>query len=450
MTTQRIGAAQILIRRIDDLKSSPDNPRKHTARQIGQLAKSIEAFGFNNPLLIDNDNVVIAGEARRQAVIRLGWTEVPTISLQHLTEHQIRGYRIADNALSDNSSWDERLLAENLTILSKADLDFDLEAIGFEMPEIEFRIRGAEDDVSETVKLPAADAAAVSTLGDLWQLGPHQILCGSALLAEDYDRLLDGKKVQAVFSDPPYNVKVDGHVSGNGAIHHREFAMASGEMSREAFTTFLTQSIGLMRAHSEPGALVYLAMDWRHIKEMIDAYEAVGLDSLNLCVWAKDNGGMGSFYRSQHELFFVLRHPGAPHRNNIQLGRFGRYRTNVWRYAGVNTFGRTTGEGNLLALHPTVKPVALIAEAIRDSTDPGHTVLDPFLGSGSTLLAAERTGRVAFGIELDPLYVDVAIRRWQSATGQEATRVGDGRPFNAIAAERGSTLLNSAGERRHG
>ncbi|WP_158886640.1 site-specific DNA-methyltransferase [Rhodanobacter sp. L36] len=450
MTTPRIGAAQILVRRIEDLKPCSDNPRKHSARQIVQLAKSIEAFGFNNPLLIDNDNAVIAGEARRQAAMRLGWTEVPTISLNHLTEHQIRGYRIADNALSDNSSWDERLLAENLTILSNVDLDFDLNAIGFEMPEIEFRIRGAEDDVSETVKLPAADAVAVSTLGDLWQLGLHRILCGSALLAEDYDRLLDGKKVQAVFSDPPYNVRVDGHVSGNGAIHHREFAMASGEMSREAFTTFLTQSIGLMRAHSEPGALVYLAMDWRHIKEMIDAYEAVGLDSLNLCVWAKDNGGMGSLYRSQHELFFVLRHPGAPHRNNVQLGRFGRYRTNVWRYAGVNTFGRTTGEGNLLALHPTVKPVALIADAIRDSTDPGHAVLDPFLGSGSTLLAAERTGRVAFGIELDPLYVDVAIRRWQSATGQEATMVWDGRTFAAIAAERALTLLNTAEERRHG
>jgi DNA modification methylase len=434
-----IGAAQILMRRVSDLKASPDNPRQHGAKQIGQLARSIEAFGFNNPLLIDQHDVVIAGEARRQAVIRLGWRDVPTIRLEHLSAHQIRAYRIADNALCDNSSWDDRLLAENLTILSGAELTFDLDAIGIDLPEIEFRVHGAELDQAENVELPDPDAHAVTRLGDLWQLGPHRVLCGNALDAASYETLLGALRVQLVFTDPPFNVPVAGHVSGNGRVTHREFPMASGEMTAAQFTQFLTTAITQLHNYSEPGALLYLAMDWRHQKQLIDAAEAMALEPINLCVWTKDNGGMGSFYRSQHELFFVYRHPGAQHRNNIQLGKYGRYRTNVWSYAGVNSFARNSGEGNLLALHPTVKPVALIADALRDSTDAGHAVLDPFLGSGSTVIAAERTGRIAYGIELDPRYVDVAIRRWQAATGQEATLAGEGQSFVIIEGERRPT-----------
>jgi DNA modification methylase len=448
-----IGAAQILMRRISDLKPSADNPRQHGAKQIGQLAKSIEAFGFNNPLLIDQDDVVIAGEARRQAVIRLGWRDVPTIRLDHLTTHQVRAYRIADNALCDHSSWDDRLLAENLTILSSVALDFELDAIGLDLPEIEFRIHGAELDQAENVELPAPDERAVTRRGDLWQLGPHRVLCGNALDAASYDALLGAIRVQVVFTDPPFNVPVAGHVSGNGQIHHREFLMASGEMSAVQFSQFLTTAITHLRDYSEPGALLYLAMDWRHQKELIEAAEAMALEPINLCVWTKDNGGMGSFYRSQHELFFVYRHPGAQHRNNIQLGKYGRYRTNVWSYAGVNSFARQTGEGNLLVLHPTVKPVALIADALRDSTDAGHAVLDPFLGSGSTVIAAERTGRIAYGIELDPLYVDVAIRRWQAVTRRDATLVGEGQSFAVIEGERrqdpSSAVIAAAPPRTH-
>jgi DNA modification methylase len=270
-----------------------------------------------------------------------------------------------------------------------------------------------------------ADGPAVSVLGDLWHLDNHRIYCGSALDRSVYSLLLAGETAAACFTDPPYNVKIDGHVSGKGNVRHREFPMATGEMSESEFATFLESVLATIREHTSPGALIYVCMDWRHMSEMLRASGSSGCDHLNLCVWVKSNGGMGSLYRSRHELVFVLRNGPEPHQNNIQLGRFGRNRTNVWNYQGGNAFARK-GSSRNLELHPTVKPVLMVADAIQDSTRRNDIVLDPFLGSGTTLLAAERTGRRCYGVELDPLYVDTTIQRWQRMTGQKVhNRLGE-------------------------
>jgi DNA modification methylase len=244
-----------------------------------------------------------------------------------------------------------------------------------------------------------------------------------------------GSKAKLVIADPPYNVKIDGHVSGLGAVKHREFPMASGEMSETEYVEWLESIWQPMVENVLPGTVIYAFNDWRHLIEAQTTLEAAGCELLNLCVWVKDNGGMGSLYRSQHELIFVAKVKGAPHRNNIKLGSNGRYRTNVWEYPGANSFSRATDEGNLAVLHPTVKPVDLIADAILDCSARGDIVLDPFLGSGSTVIACEKTGRGCYGIELDPLYVDTIVRRWQRYTGKEALHAESDRSFNEIATE---------------
>lgn len=424
----------VTLRSIATLVPDPKNARQHSAKHVRQLAKSIEAFGFNVPILIDNDRQVIAGHGRLLAAQHLGWTEVPTITLSHLTPDQARAYAIADNRLTEISEWDDRLLAEQLKALSEVDLGFDLDVIGFDLPEIDLRIQGlnsdAEEDFSEE---ELSEDPIVSQPGDLWALGPHRIFCGNALEAESYAILMAGATAGVVFSDPPYNVKISGHVQGKGAIQHPEFAMASGEMTPTEFEAFLSQAIGRMQAACDPGALLYLCMDWRHIDELSQAAKAHALELKNLCVWDKGAGGMGSLYRSQHELVFVYKSGREGHTNNVQLGRFGRNRTNVWSYPGINSFARKTDEGNLLALHPTVKPVALVADVLLDASRRGEIVLDPFLGSGTTLLAAETTGRIAYGMELEPRYVDTAIRRWQRKTGQSAVHAVTGETFDARA-----------------
>src|ERR1700731_760135 len=248
---------------------------------------------------------------------------------------------------------------------------------------------------------------------------------------------MQGAAARVVFTDPPYNVPIDGHVSGKGRVRHREFMMASGQMSPSQFTRFLGTALELAAQHSTPGALHYVCMDWRHQHELLTAALGIYAEFKNLCIWVKDNAGMGSLYRSQHELVYVFKNGRAPHRNNVELGHHGRNRSNVSHYAGVNNFGRRGDEGNLAALHPTVKPVALIADAILDCSARGDLVLDPFLGSGSPLLAAERGGRGCRGLELDPLYVDAAIRRWQQFTGESAIHAASGRRFNDLASDDG-------------
>jgi ParB-like chromosome segregation protein Spo0J len=430
----------IIYRPIAELKPEPKNPRTHSRKQVEQIAKSISAFGFNVPVLVDARLNVVAGHGRVLACRKLGWHEVPTIALDHLTPAQAKAFLIADNRLTENSEWNDRLLAEAFQELSLLDLDFRLDVTGFELAEIDLRIESLnapeeEDDPADQV--PAAPGPAVSQLGDVWQLGPHRIICGSALDEEVYSRLLGDEKAALVFTDPPYNVPVDGHVSGNGAVRHREFAMATGEMSEAEFTAFLQRTCGLLAAHSASGSIHYVCMDWRHVGELTAAGKGAYAELVNICVWVKHNGGMGSLYRSQHEFVFVFKAAGGGHINNVQLGKFGRNRTNVWSYRGINSFGGGSGEGDLLAMHPTVKPVALVTDAILDCSRRGDRVLDAFLGSGSTLIACERSGRVCCGIELDPLYVDTAIRRWQRYSGREAVLGADGATFNAREEARG-------------
>jgi DNA modification methylase len=433
------GGIRIVFRRIVELKLDPRNPRAHSPAQVRQIARSIEAFGFNVPVLIDAKRKVIAGHGRIMACKLLGWSEVPTIASEHLSEAQAKAFMIADNRLTENSVWDDRLLAEQLKELSVLDLEFNLETTGFEMGEIDFRIERltssdeAADDADDLSTIP--QGPLVTREGDLWLMNEHRVLCGNALDPNAYAALMKHEQASLVFSDPPYNVRIEGNVSGLGAVRHREFAMASGEMRPAEFTDFLNSALSLHARNSAQGSLHYICMDWRHMEELLAAGRTVYSELKNLCVWAKNNGGMGSLYRSQHELVFVFKHGREPHRNNVMLGVHGRNRSNVWNYPCANSFSRSGDEGNLLASHPTVKPVAMIADAIMDATARHDIVLDGFLGSGSTLIAAERTGRRCFGLELDPLYVDGIVRRWQTFTRNSARLASSGRPFNELQAE---------------
>jgi DNA modification methylase len=420
---------------IERLKPDPNNARQHTAKQIRQIAQSIESFGFNVPLLIDRDLNVIAGHGRLLACRRLGWSEVPTIRLEHLSEAQKRAFMIADNRLTEIASWDDRLLAEQLQALSSVELDFDIETIGFDMGEIDLRIESLSPKDTSPAEPPIPDVSGpgVTRPGDLWLIGRHRLLCGDAREEAAHAELMGTERAAAVFSDPPYNVAIDGHVSGLGKVRHREFPMAAGEMTSEAFTEFLTGALARMKASSHPASVAFVCMDWRHIRELLDAARSTSLDMLNLCVWTKPNVGMGSFYRSQHELVFAFKLGPGRHRNNVQLGAYGRNRANVWAYAAGPGFGRAGEEGHLAALHPTVKPTAMIVDAILDVTRRGDVVLDSFLGSGATLMACERTGRRCYGLELDPLYCDVIIRRWQSYTGGSARLAATGEAFDAVS-----------------
>lgn len=436
------GGVAVVYRGIEELRLDPKNPRLHRPRQIRQIARSIAAFGFNVPVLVDADLKVIAGHGRVVAARLLGWNELPTIRLDHLSEAQARAFTIADNRLTENSVWDDRILGEQLKELALLELDFSLEATGFDIGEIDFRIESLtpapNDSQDPADALPDLQTGpAVSRLGDQWLLGSHRVLCGNGLDQAAYSVLMKNNRAQMVFVDPPYNVPIEGNVSGLGAIRHRDFVMASGEMNADQFTTFLTKALSLLVRHSVQGCLHFICMDWRHLAELLAAGREVYGELKNLCVWAKDKPGMGSLYRSQHELVCIFKRRGSFHRNNVQLGRFGRNRSNLWHYPGANSFSRSGDEGNLLALHPTVKPVALVADAILDCTSPREIVLDSFLGSGTTVIAAERVGRRCFGIEIDPLYVDTIVRRWQGFTRVDAIHEASGRSFNEIEAEVG-------------
>jgi DNA modification methylase len=438
---------EIVYRVIDELKPDPANARQHSKSQIRKLANSIETFGFNVPVLVDAELNVISGHGRLAACRALGLAEVPTLRLDHLSPAQLRAFMIADNRLTELAQWDDRLLAQQLKDLSLLGLNFSLEVTGFEMAEIDLRIelldnlREPDDDPADDLPELAA-SPPVSKIGDLWMLGNHRVLCGNALDAAAFAALMGEERAATIFTDAPYNVRIDGHASGLGAIHHRPFPMASGEMNKTEFTAFLGQAFRSLAAFSLDGSLHYICMDWRHLEELLAAGREAYSELKNLCVWVKDNGGMGSLYRSQHELVFVFKHGRSGHRNNIQLGQFGRNRSNVWRYPGANSFARSSEEGNLLALHPTVKPVAMVADAILDASARGDIVLDAFLGSGTTLIAAERTGRRCYGLELDPGYVDTIVRRWQKLSGGSAVHGISGRSFDDLA--RQAEVANAA------
>lgn len=431
--------SEVTYKSIASLQLNPKNTRIHSKTQIRQIANSIKSFGFNVPVLIASNNQILAGHGRVEAAKSLGLLKIPVITLDHLSKDQARAFAIADNRLTENATWNESLLGEIFSELSNLDLSFSLEDTGFSMSEIDLRITDFKNPNPASLddELPAQPAYILSQLGDLWLLGKHRILCGSALEDTSFERLMDGKKADLIFTDPPFNVPIEGHVSGRrdnknkqAKPRHAEFAMASGEMSSVEFTKFLERSLGLLVANSKAGSIHYVCMDWRHLPELQTAGSAVYTELKNLCVWVKDKGGMGSLYRSQHELILVFKNGKGAHRNNVELGKNGRYRTNVWQYAGANTLSRQGHEGDLLAMHPTVKPMNLVADAILDCSARGEIVLDPFLGSGTTLLASERTGRICYGVELSPAYVDLAIMRWQAITGQEAIHAISNQSFD--------------------
>ncbi len=422
---------------ISDLKPYPRNARIHSKKQIKQIARSIERFGFTNPVLISDGNEIIAGHGRVEAAKLLGHTTVPTVRLSHLGPAERRAYILADNKLAQNAGWDRELLA--LELQGLIDLNFEVELTGFSLAEIDLILEDAQESatagpVGSEDEAPPLQLRAVTRPGEVWRLGRHRLICGDARDKAVMDRLMVDERADLVFTDPPYNVPIDGHVTGHGRVRHREFAMAAGEMSSQAFTAFLKQTLGNAASAARDGAIAFVCMDWRHMEELLAAGRQVFSGLKNLCVWNKTNGGMGTFYRSKHELVFVFKIGTAPHTNTFGLGDTGRYRTNVWDYAGVNTFG--TDRADELAMHPTVKPVALIADAIKDCSRRSEVVLDPFGGSGSTLIAAEKTGRYARLIEFDPLYCDQIIRRFEKLTGKAAIQVASANSFEAISEQR--------------
>jgi ParB-like chromosome segregation protein Spo0J len=422
--------------RARELRPHPNNARTHSKKQIRQIANSIEKFGFCNPVLVDDAKQIIAGHGRVEAAKLLGIEAVPTCRLSHLSDAEKRAYVLADNKLAEKAGWDKELLAIELQGL--IELDVDIELTGFETAEIDLILEEAREATSvasgpeDTVPEPSP-APAVSQTRDLWLLGTHRLLCGDARDQAAYAHLMEGAKAEFVFTDPPYNVAIDGHVCGLGRVRHREFAMGGGEMSEADFTGFLKGVFVLLAENSLDGSIHQICMDWRHIGEMLGAGRAVYSELKNLCVWNKSNAGMGSFYRSKHELVFVWKCGTAAHINNFELGQHGRHRSNVC-YAGVNSM--RAGRLEELAMHPTVKPVALVADAIKDCSRRGGLVLDPFCGSGTILIAAERSGRKARALEIDPAYVDVAVRRWQAYSGKSAVLAGSGETFETIEEQR--------------
>lgn len=418
---------------IEQLKPMPGAPRKHPKSQIRSLAKSVVAFGQIAAILIDREGRIISGHAIWEAAKKLGMAEVMVIRIEHLNEIQIKAAMVALNRLSDQSEWDDKLLNSILIELHSVDLDFDIEAIGFTEIEIELRIEGLTEAGEKDDELPlVGEGPTVTRPGDIWHLGRHRLICGNTLEAETWSLLMEQDQAAIIITDPPFNVPINGHVSGLGQHKHREFAMAAGEMSNAEFTAFLQSSMTLAHHWSAPGSVHYYFMDWRHIVEIGSAGEAVYERFLNMAVWTKNQPGMGSFYRSQHELIFIYAKGGASSRNNVQLGRFGRSRSNVWSYPSAASLARTAEEGNPLAMHPTVKPLALICDILLDASVKSDIVVDPFGGSGTTLIAAEKLHRRARLIELDPAYCDTIVRRWQRWTGETALRACDGMTFSAL------------------
>ncbi|MCW1924262.1 site-specific DNA-methyltransferase [Luteolibacter arcticus] len=406
------------------LVSHEQNPRKHSKKQIRQIADSIQTFGFKVPVLVDANNRLICGHGRVAASKLLGIDSVPAIRAADLDDAKIRAYMIADNRLTEVAEWDDALLAENFKILSDLDLDFDLEVTGFDYGDIEGLLSLNEDDASDDPPVPSVESLpSVARQGDLWMLGEHRILCGDSLDRSSYRKLFPGKtRASIVFTDPPYNLPAK-DIGKTCEASHGDFAMGAGEMTPAEFQGFLETIFDHLGSFSRSGSIHYICMDWRHAPELIAAGKASYSEWKNLCVWTKSAGGMGTFYRSQHELVFVFKSGSGKHQNHFELGQHGRHRTNVWTYPSVMHLKEEDGDKGgkeALHLHPTIKPVAMVEDALKDCSKRGEIVLDPFLGSGTTLIAAEKTGRVCHGIELSPRYVDVVVTRWQEWTGQDA------------------------------
>lgn len=431
---------------IDTLKAHPRRTRTHDERQITAIMGSFNTFGFLNPIVVDETNAVLAGDARVEAARRLGIKSLPAVRVDYLSDEEKRGYKIADNRIAELAGWDLGELSIELTEL--VNIDFNMDAIGFDTPTIDLVIAGAkgkgDDEVDSADTLPEEQGGPpVSRMGDLWLLGPHKLICGSALDPHVLQAVMGEDLARMVLTDAPYNVPISGFVGGLGKVKHREFAMASGEMTKAEFSAFLQTASTNAAAHLVDGGLLYGFMDWRGFPAYVAALEASGLVQNNLCIWNKMTGGMGSLYRSAHELCLVFKKGTAAHINNVELGKHGRYRTNVWDHPGMASFGR--GRNEDLKLHPTVKPVNLLTDAIMDVTRQNEIVLDTFAGSGSTLMAAHKCKRYCRAVEIDPIYVDTIIRRFEAFTGVDVVLAATGKTFAEMTQMRAEESLSSDG-----
>lgn len=425
---------RIVERPIDALQPAKRRARRTSEEQLARLMRALQTFAQVEPILIDEHDRIIVGHVVWEAMRRLGAEAIQCIVVTHLDEPMRRAYAIAANRLGELGDWVLDDLRIELAELSNLEINLDL--TGFSLPELDIIMSepGSGKEAEAEADMVDEVAAIVARPGDLFMLGPHLVLCGDALQAESYARLMGEDRAAGVFGDPPYNCKIDGHVSGLGKNKHKDFAMAVGEMSRDEFGNFLATYLGHCRTWSSAGAVVFACMDWRQIDVLYDAGRTAGLTLINVAIWIK-GGGMGSLYRSAYEEIAVFCNGDTPATNHVMLGKHGRDRTNVWEYPGANRQGSSSAKA--LASHPTPKPVDLVADALMDVTSRGDIVLDPFLGSGSTLIACEKTGRVGRFIELEPKYVDASIRRWQQLTGETAVHVDTGQSWHTLAEERG-------------
>ena len=416
------------------LHPNPRNARKHSDKQIAQLAASIDTFDNLEPIITDTDRNIVAGHGRWHAAKKLKFPEVPVIRVEFRNEDQKAAFALASNRLGDLSSWDEDLLQEELEALFDSDCGIDI--TGFSTADLDFAIAPEKPaPVEERVELPGSGIMPVSRSGDIWIAGPHRAGCGDAADTCFVEVVLDGRLAVLVFGDLPYNVPTAGHIqSGKGKHNHRDLAGAFGQLSSAEFTAFMRAIFRNCTRFSTAGSIHYQCMDWRHAREILDAADGVYTEFKQLLVWDKGSGGLGSFYRSQHELIFVFKSGRGKHINNFGLGEKGRYRTNVLAYPGCATFGK--GRSEELAAHATVKNSAMVADLLLDCSNRGDLVFDPTLGTGTTLLSAHRTGRQCAGIEIDPIYVDTALRRLTAISGIIPVLEGDGRTFDEVAAAR--------------
>jgi DNA modification methylase len=417
---------------VDALTPSSAPVRRHPKKQLAKVRKSLEAFGQVTPILVSSNWEIIDHELVWLALKEIGATHVDAIVVADKSPSELKALRLVLNRTALDAQWDEQNLRSVLEQL--VEVDFDLDLTGFDAPEIDhyLNLDAPQANVEENGSdIPPVGTTAISKQGMIWTLGDHRVGCGSATDLAFVSHMLNGKIADCSFIDPPYNIKVDGFITGKGRHRHREFVQGAGEMSADEHFGLLKQSFLVLKESCTPKALVYACIDWRHVMEMTVAGRACDMPLYTICVWTKTNGGMGGIYRNAHELVCVFRAGTEQPLDNVELGRHGRNRTNVWSYPGMSSFGKERDQ--LLGLHPTVKPVAMIADVLRDVTKRREIVLDTFLGSGSTLMAAQETGRICCGVELDPLYVDVTIRRWQKATGRDAVIVETGERFNDAA-----------------
>ena len=436
-----IRSLKVELRPLAAVRPAKRNARTHSEKQIEQIASSIRQFGFTNPIIVNDEGTIVAGHGRHAAAKLLGMADVPVIPIHDLDPAELRTYALADNRIAQNAGWDAEVLRIEFEELNALELSFDLEITGFSTTEMD-QLLVITPEEEKLEKLPELDKRQTCGVerGDVWILGNHRLHCGDSRSPESFAALMGDGRARLVCSDPPFNVKINGHVGGLGKTKHAEFAMATGEMSKAEFTGFLETAFRNAADVSMDGAIHYQCMDWRHVEEMMKAGSAVYSELKNICIWSKDNAGMGSFYRSQHELVFVWKVGTAPHLNTVELGKNGRYRTNIWNYRGPTK----SGPDAELAMHPTVKPVPMIMDAIRDTSKPGEIVLDPFGGSGSTLIAAEKTKRLGRLIEYEPGYCEVTIRRWQTLTRKPAVLEATGESFTDVSARRIAAMEDTA------